>query len=80
MKTLQILFFGKLKEHWESNKFTLETDCKDIESLYSELLKSSLEPPHKASIKVAINDEFVDWNTAIKNNDTIAFLPPASGG
>jgi molybdopterin converting factor subunit 1 len=80
MKKLQILFFGKLKENWGTSQLTIETDCNEIESLYTELLKSSIEIPHKASIKVAINDEFVNWNSIINDNDTIAFLPPASGG
>lgn len=80
MKKLEILFFGKLKESWNTNKINIESNCNDIESLYTELLKQASDIPHKPSIKVAINDEFVNWNSSIKDNDTIAFLPPASGG
>ena len=80
MKKLEILFFGKLKETWNTNKLSLETNSNTIEELYLELLSKVSESPHKASIKVAINDEFVNWNSPIKNNDSIAFLPPASGG
>lgn len=80
MKKLEILFFGKLKESWNTNKINIESNCNDIESLYTELLKQASDIPHKASIKVAINDEFVNWDSSIKDNDTIAFLPPASGG
>jgi len=80
MKNIEILFFGKLKETWNTSNITLETTSHDIESLYLELLKQVSEVPHKQSIKVAINDEFVDWDTLINDKDTIAFLPPASGG
>jgi molybdopterin converting factor subunit 1 len=80
MKNINILFFGKLKETWNTSKLSLATASHDIESLYLELLKLVSETPHKQSIKVAINDEFVNWNTIINDNDTVAFLPPASGG
>jgi len=80
MKKINVLFFGKLKELWNTNKLSLEIQCNDVDSLYSELLKTASEAPHKQSIKVAINDEFVEWDSSINNGDTIAFLPPASGG
>lgn len=80
MKNITILFFGKLKEVWGTNSKEFTSNTENIESLYSELLESASEEPHKASIKVAINDEFAEWNTTINDGDTIAFLPPASGG
>ncbi len=80
MKKITILFFGKLKETWKNSQFEHETLSSNIEELYIELLKLTDEEPHKASIKVAINDEFVTWDSTISDHDTIAFLPPASGG
>ena len=80
MKNITILFFGKLKETWKTSKLKQTTQANTIEELYIELLKRCDEEPHKASIKVAINDEFVTWNSVISDHDTIAFLPPASGG
>jgi len=80
MKKLKILFFGKLKETWNTDEIIIETGSNDIASLYEELLKRTSEAPHKESIKIAINDEFVNWNSEVKDNDTIAFLPPSSGG
>ncbi|MCB1603230.1 MAG: MoaD/ThiS family protein [Gammaproteobacteria bacterium] len=80
MKNIKVLFFGKLKEIWENNHLDLETESNNIEELYIELLKFASSEPFKPSIKVAINDEFCDWSTAIEDGDEIAFLPPASGG
>lgn len=80
MKKIQILFFGKLKESWSTSKMDWHTNSNNIESLYTELLKKAVDIPHKDSIKVAINDEFVNWNSTIKDADIVAFLPPASGG
>ncbi len=79
-KNITILFFGKLKETWKTSELKQTTQADTIEELYVELLKECDEEPHKASIKAAINDEFVSWDSAINDNDTIAFLPPASGG
>lgn len=80
MKKIEVLFFGKLKETWNTNKLSIQSNSIDINSLYQELLTQVTEVPHKESIKVAINDEFVGWDSIINDHDTIAFLPPASGG
>ena len=31
-------------------------------------------------MRVAVNDEFVAWDHALVSGDTVAFLPPMSGG
>ena len=80
MKNITILFFGKLKESWNDAQINWQTAADDIESLYAEILTQAKDIPHKASIKAAVNDEFVDWNHSIFDGDTVAFLPPASGG
>ncbi len=80
MKTIQVLFFGKLKETWNASKISVQTQSNTVDKLYTELLKTAIETPHKASIKVAINEEFSEWDFEIKDGDVIALLPPASGG
>lgn len=80
MKNITILFFGKLKETWQTSELQWQTHSHDVEGIYAEILEKANEVPHKASIKTAINDEFVEWNHPISDGDTLAFLPPASGG
>jgi molybdopterin converting factor small subunit len=80
MKNIHILFFGRLKDTWATTKMDWQTTAINVNELYAELLQKANETPHKESIKVAINDEFCEWNSTIHDADTVAFLPPASGG
>ncbi len=80
MKNLTILFFGQLKTTWNNSQLQWQTSCDTIECLYAELLQTAADTPFKDSIKVAINDDFAQWQSPISDGDTIAFLPPASGG
>lgn len=32
------------------------------------------------SVRVAINQEFADWNAPVHDSDEIAFFPPVTGG
>lgn len=80
MKSIKILFFGKLKEVWLTSRMEIQTGSHNIDELYAELLSSAVYEPFKPSIKVAVNDEFCEWDTEIQEGDEVAFLPPASGG
>ena len=33
-----------------------------------------------ARCKVAVNDELANWNTVLKDGDTVLFFPPVAGG
>lgn len=35
---------------------------------------------HTRSISVAVNEEYVRMNAALRDGDEVAFLPPVSGG
>jgi molybdopterin converting factor small subunit len=32
------------------------------------------------ALRVAVNDRFTVWQTAVQEGDTVAFIPPVSGG
>ncbi|TPW21709.1 MAG: molybdopterin synthase sulfur carrier subunit [Elusimicrobia bacterium] len=36
--------------------------------------------PHRASLRLAVNEEFVSDGHALKEGDVVAVLPPVSGG
>lgn len=33
-----------------------------------------------SALRVAVNDELVDWSRPLREGDAVAFLPPFSGG
>ena len=58
----------------------LETDASTIGSLFEEICqKYSLSEPH-IHLKFARNEEYVSLDAKIKESDTVAFIPPVSGG
>ena len=36
--------------------------------------------PHLSSLRFAVNEEFAPLDAAVKDGDTVAVLPPVSGG
>jgi molybdopterin converting factor small subunit len=34
----------------------------------------------KTNLRVAVNGDWADWNSPLKDGDEVAFLPPLSGG
>jgi molybdopterin converting factor small subunit len=43
-------------------------------------LQTRYEFPEQATMKVAINDEFSAWDTALNDGDRLVFIPPVAGG
>ena len=43
-----------------------------------------IEEKHRIDLglnfKIAINDEFSDWDIELKNGDRLVFIPPVTGG
>ena len=48
--------------------------------LYTELQQRYGFTLEMKQLKVAINNEFSEWNAALKQNDRVAFIPPVAGG
>ena len=79
-KTIHIYYFSILKDEANSTEETIETVANTPSELYDELIQKHQFSLSKNSLKVAINDEFTEWSSALKNNDIVIFIPPVSGG
>ena len=79
MPQIRVEYFAILREHVGKNAEELQTDAPTARALYDELDRR-YRFPDVQSMKVAINDEFSDWNAALSDGDSIVFIPPVAGG
>lgn len=78
--SVRIQYYALFREQAGRSEETIDTTATTAAQLYSELQGRhpfSLAP---AQLKVAINDEFSDWNTPLANGDSVVFIPPVAGG
>ena len=79
-KTITIEYFAKLSQEAKTTCEELTTTAATLAGLWEEVRLRhhfTLDLPH---IKAAVDNEFSDWETPLKNYDTIAFMPPFAGG
>ena len=79
MANIRVEYFAILREHVGQTSEELETNAKTVADLFSEL-DERYQFPKMAHMKVAINDEFGDWDSALADGDSVVFIPPVAGG
>ena len=78
--TYQIQWFGLLAERRGVVEETLDFEGRTPESVYHHFLESHALGLKTQHLRAAVNDEFVAWDHVLQDGDSIAFLPPMSGG
>lgn len=77
---MRIQVYAVLKDHFDK-EFHLTAPLPDVGALRTYLIR---EKPAAADIlnisRFAVNDEFIDNDFQLHDHDTIAIIPPASGG
>lgn len=79
MRQIHIEYFAILREHVGRDSEEMRTSAGTVSDLYAEL-DHRYDFPDIGRLKVAINDEFGDWDTALKDGDSVVFIPPVAGG
>lgn len=79
MKTLVIEYFAIFRDHAGLDNETLQTAADTPAELFAELTARH-GFPELETVKVAINDEFGDWNARLSEGDSVVFIPPVAGG
>lgn len=79
---IRLLFFASCRDAVGDKEFDLEVE----EGISAGALREELAlryprlRPLKEKLLMAVNAEYVDDDTALKNGDEVALIPPVSGG
>ena len=79
MTQVRIEYFAILREHVGRESEDVSTTAPTVGALYRELDERHRFPA-VGRLKVALNDEFRDWDTPLRNGDVVVFIPPVAGG
>lgn len=76
---VRIDYFAFLRERAGRAHETLDTDAATPLELYRELRRHRQLPSAKG-LRVAVNDEFRNWDWLLEEGDRVVFIPPVAGG
>ena len=79
MVKIHVEYFAIFREHVGRNAEEVTTSAATAADLFEEL-NSRYRFPEIGQLKVAINDEFGEWNAALSDGDSVVFIPPVAGG
>ncbi len=75
---MDVLFFGSLQDITLVSKLSL-SDIRDTDTLINQL-EIKFPRLKQSRYFIAVNRQMIDGNTKIASGDTIALMPPFSGG
>ena len=79
-RKLRVQYYALFREQAGRSEETLETFAATPEELYRELQARYPFKLPQQQLKVAVNDDFRDWNAPLASGDTVVFIPPVAGG
>lgn len=75
---INVQCFAHLREKFGQNELTVDHNRISVKKLLEELAETySLQTD---SFMVAVNEEYADQDDIVKAGDTVALIPPVSGG
>jgi molybdopterin synthase sulfur carrier subunit len=77
---IKVIYFAQLADLAGKAEETRELTDSSPAALYTELRAAYHFPHEFTQLQVAINHELSAHETALKEGDSIAFLPPMTGG
>jgi sulfur-carrier protein len=78
---VQILLFASLAQEAGTQKISIDIETPvSVEQIRNQLQNQVGELKGLENALVAINEAYVDLSDQVKDGDTVAFIPPVSGG
>ena len=77
---IQVIYFAKLREltGLDEETFSMKQGNKPGDVLTS--INERHEIDLGINFKIAVNDEFSDWDIELNEGDRLVFIPPVTGG
>jgi molybdenum cofactor guanylyltransferase len=79
-RQLQVQYYAMLREQAGRSAETVTSRARDARELFEELRAARGLTLRPEQLRVAVNDEFADWERPLAAGDTVVFLPPVAGG
>lgn len=79
-KHVQVRYFAMLREQAGRGEEKVETGASTPAALYDELRGRHGFTVPARRLQVAVNDDFVAWNSPLAAGDRVVFIPPFAGG
>jgi sulfur-carrier protein len=80
MKNISVQYFAILREQRGVAAENLLTDAVTAQELYTRLQAEHHFSLPAARIRTAINDNFADSGSILREGDRVVFIPPVAGG
>lgn len=77
--SITVLYFASLKD--AANKSSEQCPLPEsLAHLYAELNAQYSFSFQQSALRVAVNGQFTSWQSPVQEGDSVAFIPPVSGG
>jgi sulfur-carrier protein len=78
---IKVLLFAGLQEALKEHELKIEQSTLTVYELMEKLQNTYPQLPSLSNVMVAINEEYVmDKESLVNSGDTVALIPPVSGG
>lgn len=77
---IEIKYFAALREQAGISGEKMMTESRTPSELFDELNRKYHFSLNKNHLKVAINDQYASFETPLKSQDLVVFIPPVAGG
>ncbi|WP_103029223.1 MoaD/ThiS family protein [Salinibacter altiplanensis] len=79
-QSISVQYYAQLREDVGQSEEVVQTGAATVAELYDELdRRYDLSVPAD-NLRVAVNDDFADWETPLSPEDRVVFIPPVAGG
>ena len=77
---IKVIYFAVLRDLAKKKEEQLSVDPGTTPQSLYDMLQEKYSFPNQNTYKVAINDNFTEWNEPLDQQDIIVFMPPVTGG